>query len=150
MDRYLLVVFDHLKLRVIHANPLSAQSRFAENNNALTCGDHFLHVMQIEPAAYQRLAQSIRLRFLQCCLEDFFPTAKPAERSLHYLAAQADGNIAFFPREMRELPAILVTSWKMRKQIFDSLNSEPSQRKQARTLDPVEFFKRHFDVIALH
>ena len=64
MDRYLFIVLDHLKLRMIDANSFSAQTRPAENNNALTRGDHFLHVMQIEPAAYERLTQGIRLRFL--------------------------------------------------------------------------------------
>src|SRR4030095_9118407 len=56
-DRYLLIVLDHLKFRMIHANSFSTQTRPAENNDALTCGDHFLHVMQIEPAAYERLTQ---------------------------------------------------------------------------------------------
>src|SRR5262249_43646421 len=63
MDRYLFVVLDHLKLGMIHANSFSAQTRPTENNDALTRGDHFLHVMQIEPAAYERLTQRIWLRF---------------------------------------------------------------------------------------
>src|SRR6478752_10703359 len=48
MDRYLFIVLDHLKLRMIHANSFSTQPRSAENHDALTCGDHFLHVVQIE------------------------------------------------------------------------------------------------------
>src|SRR5512132_4260139 len=65
MDRYLFIVLDHLKLRMIHANSFSTQTGLAENNDALTCGDHFLYVVQSEPAAYERLTQRIRLRFLQ-------------------------------------------------------------------------------------
>src|SRR4029077_17139107 len=80
MDRYLFIVLDHLKLWMIHANSFSTQTRPAENNDALTCGDHFLHVMQIEPAAYERLTQRIRPRFLQRRFEDFLPAAKPPQR----------------------------------------------------------------------
>src|ERR1043166_7349173 len=64
MDRNFFIVLDHLKLRMVHTNSVSTQTRPAENNNALTRGDHFLHVMQMEPPAYERLAQGIRLRFL--------------------------------------------------------------------------------------
>src|SRR5439155_24393837 len=39
MDRYLFIVLDHLKLRMIHANSLSTQTSPAENNDALTRGD---------------------------------------------------------------------------------------------------------------
>src|SRR5437870_13879342 len=80
MDRYLFIVLDHLKLRMIHANSFSTQTRPPENNDALTCGDHFLHVMQIKPAAYERLTQRIRLRFLYRRFEDFLPATKTAHR----------------------------------------------------------------------
>src|SRR5262249_38388695 len=136
MDRYLFVVLNHLELRMIHANPSSTKTRLAENNDALTHGDHFLHVMQIEPATHERLTQRIRLRFLQRCFENFLPPAKPAQRSFDHLAAETDGNITFFSQKMRELCAVLVTSQKMRQQIFHSLNAEPSQREQTRALDP--------------
>src|SRR5215470_4906200 len=63
MDGNLFIVLDYLKLRMIHANSFSTQTRLAENNNALARGDHFLHVMQIEPAAYERLTQGIWLGF---------------------------------------------------------------------------------------
>ena len=114
MDRYLFIVLDHFKLRVIHANSFPAQARLAENNNALTRRYHFLHVMQIEPAAHERLAQRIRLRFLQRRFEDFLPTAKPAHRRFDHLAAETDGSVGFFPRKLWELSAILVTPRKMR------------------------------------
>src|SRR5215204_3290456 len=61
MDRYLFIILDHLKLRMIHANSCPAQTWPAENNNALTRSDHFLHVVQIEPAAHERLTQRIWL-----------------------------------------------------------------------------------------
>ncbi len=64
MDRFLLVVLDHFKFRMIHANPTSAQPGLAKDNKLLTGGDHFLHVMQVEPAADQGLAQRVRIRFL--------------------------------------------------------------------------------------
>src|SRR4030095_3698198 len=92
MDRYLFIVLDHLKLRMIHANSLSTQTWPAENNDALTRGDHFLHVMQIEPAAYERLTQRIRLRFLQRRFKDFLPAAKPAQRRFGHLPAATAGS----------------------------------------------------------
>src|SRR5262245_13024509 len=64
MDRYLFIVLDYLKLRMIYANSFPTQTRPAENNDALARSDHFLDVMQIEPAAHERLTQRIRLRFL--------------------------------------------------------------------------------------
>ena len=114
MDRYLFIVLDHLELRMIHANSFSTQTRPAENNDALTRGDHFLHVMQIEPAAYERLTQRIRLRFLQRGLKNFLPAAKPAHRRFDHLAAETDGSVGFFPRKLCELGSILMTPRKMR------------------------------------
>src|ERR1700693_2319146 len=64
MDRLLLVVLDQLELGMIHANALPAQSRFAENDELLSGLDHFLDVMQIEPATDERLAQGVRIRLL--------------------------------------------------------------------------------------
>ena len=99
MDRYLFIVLDHLKLRMIHANSFSTQTRLAENNDALAGGDHFLHVMQIEPAAYQRLTQRIRLRFLQRGFKDFLPAAKSAQRRFDHLSAETDRERRFLPAE---------------------------------------------------
>src|SRR5262245_669864 len=39
MDRDLFIVLDHLKLRMVHANSFSTQTRPAENHDALTRGD---------------------------------------------------------------------------------------------------------------
>src|SRR6476646_11329659 len=118
MDRYLFIVLDHLKLRMIHANSFSTQTRPAENNDALTCGDHFLHVMQIEPTAYERLTQRIRLCFLQRGFKDFLPTAKPTNRRFGHLPAETDGSVGFFPRKLWELGPILMPPGEMRQQIF--------------------------------
>src|SRR5260370_15595681 len=64
MDRFLFVVFDHFELGMIHANTRPAQSRLAKNDELLAGGDHFLDIMQIEPATDERLAQRVRIRFL--------------------------------------------------------------------------------------
>src|SRR4029453_9655118 len=98
MDRYLLVVLDHLKLRMIHANSFSTQTRFTENNDALTRSDHFLHVMQVEPAAYERSTQRIRLRFLEGRFKDFLPAAKPAQRRFDHLPHTTGRRAGFFQR----------------------------------------------------
>src|SRR6476660_336485 len=114
MDRYLFIVLDDLKLRMIHANSFSTQTRSAENNDALTRGDHFLHVMQIKPTAYERLTQRIRLRFLQRRFKDFLPAAKTAHRRFDHLSAKTDGSVGFFPRKLWELGPILMTPGEMR------------------------------------
>src|ERR1700675_3589636 len=57
MDRFFLIVLDHFELRMIHTNPASAQPRLAVDDELLAGGDHFLDVMQVEPAADQGLTQ---------------------------------------------------------------------------------------------
>src|SRR6202011_4900115 len=87
VDRLLLVALDHFKLGMIHANAFAAKLRLAKNDQLLAGGDHFLDVMQIEPATDQRLAQRVHVWFLHRRLEDFFPTAKSPQRSFEYFAA---------------------------------------------------------------
>ena len=99
---------------MIHANSFSTQTRPAENNDTLTRGDHFLHVMQIEPAACERLTQRIRLRFLQRRLKNFLPAAKPAQRRFDHFPAETDGSVGFFPRKLWELGPVLMTPREMR------------------------------------
>src|SRR4029079_8534161 len=122
MNRHLFIVFDDLELWMIDANSFSTQTRLAENDDALTRSDHFLHVMQIEPATDERLTQRIRLGFLQRRFKDFLPAAKPAHRCFDHLAAETDGNVGFFPRKLWELGPILVTPRKMRYQILRRLD----------------------------
>src|SRR5215211_5184246 len=141
MDRDLFIVLDHLELRMIHANPFSTQTRPAENHEALTRGNHFLHIMQIEPAAYERLTQCIRLRFLQRCFKDFLPAAKTAQRGFGDLSAETNGSVCFFSRKARELRPILMTPRKMCQQIFRRLDPQPPQREQSRARDPAYIFK---------
>src|SRR5215510_3940692 len=142
MDRYFLIILDHLEFRVIHANSLSAQTRLSKDNNTLTGSDHLLYVMQIEPPAHQWLAQSICLRLLQGGFKNFLPSTKTAQRSFSHLAAKTDRNIAFLTRKTRELGAIFVAPRKMSEQVFHRLNPETPQRENFRTRDPVELFKR--------
>src|SRR5262249_54027264 len=115
VNRDFFIVLDNLEFRMIHANSLSAQSRLAKDNNALTGRDHFLHIMQIEPSTHQRLAQSVCVRLLQRGFKDFFPSAESAQRSFNHLATKAHGNIPFLARKARELTAIFVASRKMSK-----------------------------------
>ena len=86
MDRSLLVVLNHFELGMIHANPLPAQSRLAENDELLAGSDHFLDVMQIEPATDQRLTERVCVQFLQCRLENLFPTTETPKRRLDHFA----------------------------------------------------------------
>src|SRR5438552_6453625 len=127
---------------MIHANAVASQPRFAKNDQALTRGDHFLHVMQIEPAADERLAERIRIRLVPWRFENLFPAATPAQRSLDHLAAQTDRRVAFLARKFRKLLPIFVPSRIMREQIFHCLEAEPAQREQARARDPIEFSQR--------
>src|SRR5207249_7880743 len=101
---------------MIHANPFSTQTRPAENNDALTRGDHFLHVMQIEPAAHERLTQRIRLRFLQRRFKDFLPATKSAQRRFDHLPAETDGSVGFFSGKLWGLGPFLMTSRELREQ----------------------------------
>src|SRR5882724_622277 len=80
MDRFLLVVLDHFKFRMIHANSVSPEPRLAEDDELLSSGDHFLDVVQIKPSADERLTECVRVRFLQCRLKNLFPTAETPER----------------------------------------------------------------------
>ncbi len=114
VDRFLFVIFDHFKLGMIHAKALAAKLRLPENHQLLTGGDHFLDVMQIEPATDQRLTQRVRVRFLQCGFEDFFPAAESAQRGFDYFAGQTNRRVAFFAREPRKLMSIFVTPRKVR------------------------------------
>ena len=112
MDRDLFVVLDHFEFRMLHAKALPAQPRFAEDDQPLPGRDHLLHVMQIEPAENQRLAERVRVRLLQCRLENFLPTAETdaaessrprrrANRRLAFVAGKS-GKLACGPRSGAE------------------------------------------------
>src|SRR5882762_11825224 len=137
MDRYFLIILDDLELRVIHANPFSAQTRLSKNNQALPGHNHFLHVMQVEPSADHRLTESICLRLLERGLKNFFPSAKTTHRSFDYLAAKTNRNVAFLARKTRELRAVFMAPWKMSEQIFHRLNLETPQGQEFRPWNPI-------------
>src|SRR4029078_11595571 len=44
MNRHVFIVFDDLELWMIDANSFSTQTRLAENDDALTPSDHFIHL----------------------------------------------------------------------------------------------------------
>ena len=125
MDRYLLVILNDLKLRVLHANSVSAQPRLTKDHHTLAGGDHFLYVMQIEPSAHERLAQSVWVRFLQRGLENFLPTAEATQRRLDHLPAKTDRNITLFARKPRKFRSVFMAPRKVRKQIFHRFDAQP-------------------------
>src|SRR6187399_2384712 len=53
MNRELIVIFDHLKFWMFHADALTAKTRLPENDESLTGRDHLLDVVQIEPAEHE-------------------------------------------------------------------------------------------------
>src|ERR1700737_917048 len=97
------IVLDHFKLRMVHAKALAAQLRLPENDQLLAGRDHFLHVMQIEPAQGERLTQRVRVWFPKCRLKNLFPAAEAKYSRFGYLSAQTDGSVALFARNFWKL-----------------------------------------------
>ena len=93
---------------MLHADALPAEARFAEDNQPLSGHDHFLDVMQVEPAADKRLAEGVRFAFLQRDFEDLLPTPKALELRLDHFAAEANRLLALLAREAGELAPVLV------------------------------------------
>src|SRR2546423_6173764 len=112
---------------MVHAKTFAAQLRFSEHDQLLAGRDHFLHVMQIEPAQDEWLTQSIRVRFLKRCFEDFFPTTKAKHSRLDHLAAKTNRHIALFVWKFRELMSIFIAPRIMGYQIFHLRDGEPPQ-----------------------
>jgi len=102
----------------------------------LTGDDHFLHEVQVEPSTHQRFAQSVWVQFLQRGLENFLPPAETTQRRLDHLSAEADRNIALFPRKVREFRPIFVAPREMRKQLFHRVYAQPSQCEKFRAQNP--------------
>src|SRR5262249_23684090 len=109
MNRNLLVVFNHFKLRMLHADPLSPLSWFSKNDQALTGKNHFLHVMRIKPAEHKRLTQSVRLIFLESCLEDLFAASKAKQTGFCYFAAKANRRRSSFPWKASEFAPVFMS-----------------------------------------
>src|SRR6266852_6366771 len=132
---------------MVHANAFAPETRFSEDNQALSGRDHFLHVMEIEPATDERLAQNVCVRLLQRRFENLFPAAKSTQRSLRYLSAKTNRHVALFVGKGRKLMSIFVTPRIMRQQIFRRLEAKPMQREQTRPRNPIQFSQqlRNFD-----
>ena len=109
MNRDFVVVFDHLKLRMLHAEPLPTLTRLPENDQPLSGQNHLLNVMKIEPAQNERLAEGVRIVFLQRRLEDLLPRPKRLNRVLITSPQRQIGLIAFFLRKAGELASDLRT-----------------------------------------
>src|SRR5947209_17672994 len=127
MDRDLIVVFDHLKFRVLQAKPMAAQPWLSENDHTLAGRDHLLDIVKVEPAQDQWLTKRVRIPLLDCRLEDFFPTAKPDQPCLDYLAAKEDWHIAFLVGKWGEFASVFVSPRVMGQQVLDGLDLEPAQ-----------------------
>src|SRR5260370_14153843 len=128
MDRLLLVVLNHLKFRMIHANSASPEPRLAEDDELLSSGDHFLDVVQIKPPADERLTVRVRIRFLQCRLKNLFPAAETPERRFDHLSRQTDRHVALIARGFPKLMSIFVSSREMIYQIFRGLSPKSLDR----------------------
>ena len=142
MNGDFVIVFDHFKLRVLHAKTLPAKARFAENDQPLTGGNHLLDVVQIEPTADQRLTERVRIRFLERGLEDLFPPAKTSQLRLHHFAAKANRLIAFLARKVRKFRPVLVSLRKVREEIIDCFNTESAKRQNFRARNPLDLTER--------
>src|SRR5579864_5307377 len=141
MNQFVRIVFDHFELGMIHAESFSPQPWLAEHDQLLVGRDHFLNVMQIEPAKNELLAERVRIRLLQRGLKN--PSAaKPPERSLDHLAGETHRFVAFLARKLRELMAVFVASQKVGQQIFHGCDAEAPERQKFRTRNPLQFFQR--------
>ena len=137
MNRNFLVVFDDFEFRMFHAETLTAQTRFAENDQALAGHDHLLDVMQIEPAADERLTEGVRIASCSVTSKDFFPAAEAIESRLDHFAAETDWLFAFLPRKSGKLAPILVPPRIMGEQIANCFETETAQLGAARTGNPL-------------
>ena len=124
---------------MLHAEPLSAQARLAENDQALPGRDHLLHVMQVEPAQDERLAQGVRFAFLQGGFEDLLSATEAIEARLDHFAAKANRLLAFFARKSGELPPVFMPARIMREQVAHCLEAETAQLSAARLRNPRDF-----------
>src|SRR4051794_22046814 len=95
MNRSLgFIIINDFELRMIHAHPFAAQTRFAEHDQLLASGDHLLDVMEIEPSADQRLAQRGGVTLLEGRFENLLPTAKASYLSFDDFAAKTHRRVA--------------------------------------------------------
>jgi hypothetical protein len=124
---------------MFHAEARAALAWFAENDQPLSGQNHFLNVMEIEPAQNERLAQGMRIAFLQSRFKDPLPAAEAIEARLNHFTAEADGLVALLPRKPGELAPIFVTSRIMGEKVADGYNTETPQLRAARVGNPPDF-----------
>src|SRR5438067_3789521 len=139
VNRDFVVILDHLELRMLHAKPFSAQTRFSENNQALPGRNHLLHVMQVEPTQDQRLAEGVRIRFLQRGFENLLPATETNEPCSCDLSAKKNRRVAFFAGEIDKVRPVFVTTRIMGQEIFDGFDFEPAERRQLGPRNPLQF-----------
>ena len=138
MDRNLLVVFDHLEFRMLHAEALSPQARFAEDDQSLSGQNHFLDVMQIEPAQDERLAQGVRFAFLQGRFKNPLPAAEAVKARLDHFTTDTNRLLAFFTREAGKFAPVLVPPRVMGEQIAHRLEPKPVELGDPRSRNPLD------------
>src|SRR5207248_2535264 len=140
MNQNLFVVFDYLKLWMIDEQTRAFALDATEHNQPLPGRNHLLDVMQIKPAAGERLAERMRATFLQHRLKNF-ASAEAHQSRLDDIAAQTNRDDGLFTRKSAKLPPIFVPPRIMREQIADGLEREPAQRENARPWNPAQFFQ---------
>ena len=107
MNQNLVVVFDYLKFWMIDEQTRAFALDATEHNQPLPGRNYLLDVMQIEPAAGERLAERVRATFLQHRFKNSAP-AETHQSRLCDLAAQANRGDGFFTRKSAKLLSILV------------------------------------------
>jgi len=123
---------------MFHAEPLPAPARFAEDDQTLAGQNHFLDVVEIEPAQNEGLAEGVRIAFLQGRFEDSLAAAKMIEARLDYFAAETNRLLTFFSWEAGELAPVFVTSGIVREQVADRFDAEAAELGAARARDPLD------------
>ena len=130
MNRLLLVALDHFELRMLHADALAAQPRLSEDDQTLAGRDHLLHVMEIEPAKHQRLAERIRIRSPARSPRKSFSIRQNAARDVFVTSPQMQIGVSL---SSRGKPAnSRRSSWRRGKCVSKSSTvAIPSRRKGA-------------------
>src|SRR5438094_108477 len=110
MNQNLVVVFDYLKFWMIDEQTRAFALDATEHNQPLPGRNHLLDVMQIKPAAGERLAERVRATFLQQRFKDFAP-AETHQSRLCDLAAQPNRDDGFFTRGPSRLHRARDKAW---------------------------------------
>jgi hypothetical protein len=139
MYRHLGIVFDHFELGMFHAKTIAPQARLTEDDQALPGENHLLHVMQIEPAQDQGLAERVGVALLQRSFEDLSSAPKTKKACLHHLSTQADGLFGFLSRETSKFPAIFMSARVVSEDVAHGLETESAKLRFPRLRNPFDF-----------